>query len=287
MAKMIQVPYEYSISVPVGTAQAVQENNENPISLQALGLLVNLLSYPTKWELHKTELYKRFAKNGEASVVTAWNDLMKANYIIEFKYRTGKKWDYVYYFRKVPFTAEEKAEILDTATKEYGEIWGLDFPDLKMGTSKPRGNQKTILNKDPILNTNNNKIDNDDDKRTSPSGEDSAIHNDESINLIISNLWEVVKDELSERSFKAVVRKVVDKYTQGKVTSFRDYLVTSLTRKIQELELRRQKTAHKPVDPIKRQIVENNIINREIKDVPFYNWLDSNEGLKSVPSNHR
>ena len=32
MAKMIQVPYDYSIVVPVATAQAVQENNENPIS---------------------------------------------------------------------------------------------------------------------------------------------------------------------------------------------------------------------------------------------------------------
>ncbi|MFE7150710.1 hypothetical protein ACFVIJ_09870, partial [Heyndrickxia sporothermodurans] len=115
MAKMIQLPYNSDIIVPTATAQAVQKNNEKPISLQALGLLVNLLSYPTTWELHKTELYKRFGKNKEESVKSAWNDLMSANYIIEFKYRVGKKWEYVYYFRKVPFSPEEKAQILDKA----------------------------------------------------------------------------------------------------------------------------------------------------------------------------
>ncbi|MFC8574465.1 hypothetical protein ACFUCO_13720, partial [Heyndrickxia sporothermodurans] len=151
MAKMIQLPYNSDIIVPTATAQAVQKNNEKPISLQALGLLVNLLSYPTTWELHKTELYKRFGKNKEESVKSAWNDLMSANYIIEFKYRVGKKWEYVYYFRKVPFSPEEKAQILDKAKDEYGEIWGLDFQVLKMETRKSRGNQKPLLNKKPLL----------------------------------------------------------------------------------------------------------------------------------------
>jgi hypothetical protein len=279
MAKMIQVPYEFNISLPVETAQAVQENRENPVSLQALGLLVNLLSYPSKWDLHKTELYKRFAKNKEDSVRSAWNDLMAADYIIEFKYRVGRKWEYVYYFRKVPFSPEEKAEILDNARNEYGEVWGLDFPDLNLGTRKTRDNQKTILNKDPILNTNNTYIDNiDDDKRTSPSGEDSAIHNDEVTELIISNLREATKDDLSDRSYNTVVRKVVDKYNQGKIKngSFRDYLVTALVNKIEELELRRQKKKAKQqlgLDKIKQ--METKINNWEIrKTVPFYNWLE-------------
>ena len=142
MAKMIQVPYEFNVSVPISTAQAVQKDDMNPISLEALGLLVNLLSYPSTWELHKTELYKRFAFSKETAVRKAWKDLTTANYIIEFKYRVGKKWEYVYYFRKVPFTSEEKAQILDNACSEHSEIWGLDFPDLKMRTSKSRDNQK-------------------------------------------------------------------------------------------------------------------------------------------------
>lgn len=269
MAKMIQVPYDFSISVPVATAQAVQENNDNPISLEALGLLVNLLSYPSTWELHKTEVYKRFAKNKRTSVKSAWNDLVEANYMIEFRYRSGRSYEYVYYYRKVPFTIEEKAEILNNAEKEYGEIWDVDFVQPKMGTPKSTGNQKNILNKKTILNTNTINIDNiDDDKRI------SSLENDETINLIISNFREETKEELSERSFKAVVRKVVDKYKQGKVNSFRDYLATSLISKIDELELRRQKDNAKQQSLADKRARATRINNIELKKVPFYNWLD-------------
>lgn len=277
MAKMIQVPYKSDIIVPIETAQAVQENRENPISLQALGLLVNLLSYPSTWDLHKTELYKRFEKNKEDSVKSAWNDLIEANYIIEFKYRSGKKWEYVYYFRKAPFSPEEKAEILDTAKNEFGEIWGLDFQVLKMETRKSRGNQDPLLKKDPLSN-NNKDIDHidDDKKRTSPSGEDSPIHNEETINLVISNFREYTKEDLTVRSYKAVIRKVIDKYNQGKVSSFRDYLATALANKIEELELRRLKDKAKlELVLVKKQNMIEKLQNQEIKpDVVFYNWLE-------------
>lgn len=33
-----------------------------PLSLQAIGLLCNLQSYPENWEIHKTELYNRYEK---------------------------------------------------------------------------------------------------------------------------------------------------------------------------------------------------------------------------------
>lgn len=272
MAKMIQLPYDNQIILPIETAQAVQKNRENNISLEALGLLVNLLSYPTTWELHKTELYSRFAKHGEKSVRSAWKSLEESNYIIEFKYRVGKKYEYVYYFRKVPFTASEKAEILDMAEKEYGEIWTLRFGESKVETPKGRVNQKTLLNKNPLLNNTKKDIrNNDDDKR---------IENEEEINLIISNLREVTKDELSERSFKSIVRKVVDKYSQGKVNSFRDYLATALIKKIEELELRRiqDKTKQEIVESDKaarEERIRNTDVTRKI--VPFYNWLEERE----------
>lgn len=281
MAKMIQVPYG-DITVPVATAQAVQENRDNPISLEALGLLVNLISYPPTWELHKTELYKRFAKHGERSVKAAWNDLMAANYIIEFRYRVGRKWEYVYYFRKVPFTVEEKAEILAAAEKEYGAIWGLQNADLKMKSSKRRGNQDPLLKQDPLLNNNIDYISIiDDDKRTPQLvGGDSAKHNEESMNLLISNLRVSTKDELSERSFKAVVRKVIDKYNQGKVNNFRDYLVTSLSNKIFDLELRRAKDKAKiELLGMKQHRIQQRKIQLDAQpieeDLPFYNWLDA------------
>lgn len=270
---MIQLPYDNHIVLPVATAQAVQKNNENPISLEGLGLLMNLLSYPTTWELHKTELYKRFAKHGEKSVKSAWKSLVEADYIIEFKYRIGKKYEYVYYVRKVPFTVDEKATILANAEKEYGEIWGLQFGDCVLESPKGRGNQKTLLNKDLLLKINDMpSLDNiDDDKRT----ESSAAHNENEINLIISNLREVT-NELTDRSFNAIIRKVLDKYNQGKVNSFRDYLSTALIRKIEELELRRVQ------DGIKKEIQESANVEREelirntdvTRVVPFYNWLE-------------
>jgi hypothetical protein len=143
------------------------------------------------------------------------------------------------------------------------------------GTENPSTEKSgTNINSSNInsFNTSNNiNIDYiDDDKRTS-----SAVHNDESINLIISNLREATNGELTDRSFKSVVRKVVDKYNQGKVNSFRDYLVTALIRKIEELELRRIKDLGKQkIDQSKKQRTESRLKNLEIKDLPIYNWLE-------------
>lgn len=167
MAKMIQVPYG-DITIPTATAQDVQKeiygvHNDESLSLSALGLLINLHSFPPTWELHKTELYKRYAKDGERSVRSAWSDLEQARYIIEFKYRVGKKYEYVYYFRKFPFSDEEKVQIINDAKKEYGEIWGLQNADPKKeseneswGLQNEDSNLKSSKrrdNKDPLYNS--------------------------------------------------------------------------------------------------------------------------------------
>lgn len=148
MAKMIQLPVG-DVSVPKATAQDVQRSingtgNEQTLKLSALGLLVNLASYPPTWELSKTELYKRFAHDGEKSVKSAWRDLEEANYIIEFKYRVGKKYEYVYYFRMTPFSKEEKEQILKDATQEYGEIWGLRNGVSNLESPKRTGKLSTL-----------------------------------------------------------------------------------------------------------------------------------------------
>lgn len=138
MAKMKKYFFEKEfVQVPNETANAVKED----ISLQALGLIVNLWSYSDEWELHKTELYKRFIKNKETSVKTAWNELVDSNYIIEYKYRVGKKFDYDYFYNIKPFTQEQKEIILKEAIELYGEISRLDFQDLKMKSPKSRGNK--------------------------------------------------------------------------------------------------------------------------------------------------
>ena len=126
------------------------------------------------------------------------------------------------------------------------------------------------------LNKNNNNNINtliDDDKRT----KSSSTHNEKEINLIISNLRESTKEDISNRSFNAVVRKVVDKYNQGKVNSFRDYLVTALVRKIEELDLRRMKdkTNQELIQNKKQRIVDRLNNQKIIEDIPLYNWLEN------------
>ena len=46
----------------------------------------------------------------------------------------------------MPFTEAEKEKVLKNATQEYGEIWGLDFQDLKMKSSQCRPQNQEIIN---------------------------------------------------------------------------------------------------------------------------------------------
>jgi hypothetical protein len=174
---------------------------------------------------------------------------------IEKRKENGKFERNLYFIEAVPVPK-------DTSSEPYPKNSGTEVS----GTEK----QGAIINSSNSIsfnkNSNNKEIaNNDDDKRTS-----SAEYDDAQIELLISNFREATKDDLSERSFKSVVRKVVDKYNQGKVNSFRDYLVTSLIRKIDELELRRQK------DNAKQQIPKRkpDLRQLEIKELPYYNWLD-------------
>lgn len=292
----------YFVQIPNETAKHV----ETEISLQALGLLTNIMCYSENWELHKTELYSRYKNNKEVSVRRAWKELMSAGYIIEYKYRNGRKWDYVYWVRLLPFSSEEKERILSEARSEHSEIWGLDFEDPKLETSKPRGNQyketkeeskkeeqppidmKSIEENMPLdmidKGANNDSVEEfDDDKRaSSPSENGYTKHNEEDLNIIINSLRDATKDEINQRSFKAVLRKVMDKYNQGRVNSFRDYFVTALVNKIEELELRRMKEQAKSAikeDKARRSRAK---IRQEIEGhepnwdkVPLYNWLES------------
>ncbi|MDK7284316.1 hypothetical protein [Staphylococcus pettenkoferi] len=88
-----------------------QSPHSKGLSLQAIGLLVNLQSYPETWVLSKSELYKRYAKNGKTSVSNAWNELVENDYIVQFHKREGRKNQYVYYFSLTPFTKEDIKEI--------------------------------------------------------------------------------------------------------------------------------------------------------------------------------
>lgn len=148
MGKIFKVQLENQYTqVPNTTVKAV----EKEISLQALGLLVNIMSYAETWELHKTELYKRYAKNKKTSVMSAWDELVKASYIIECRIRVGKKWDYHYFVRLQPFAELEKEEIkkqVEAQTTDKNSIfWASGFEKPKMGSSKPAPNKERTKEK--------------------------------------------------------------------------------------------------------------------------------------------
>jgi hypothetical protein len=168
----------------------------------------------------------------------------------------------------------------ETVSSESSETPKKPLPENPNAVKSNSENQYIIKNQREntnIQNINNNK-DIDDDKRT----ESSAVHNEEELNEIINCLREATKDELTDRSFKSVLRKVMDKYKQGKIGEgkFRDYLVTSLTNKIDDLEKRRIKEEAKSA--IKEEKarrtkaqIENQLSTHEFKQsIPFYNWLE-------------
>lgn len=173
------VPFE---QIPRELLQACDTNSKHNkgLSLQAIGLLCNLRSYAESWDLHKTELYKRYAKNKEASVKRAWDELVESEYIVQLKIREGNKNKYIYYVTVYPFTKEDIKEIEKNegakAVKNFTnprktlseqEDLSLRFSspqnqDLKSQTSKPRTNIKQMkdITKEDITNIieDNNEV---------------------------------------------------------------------------------------------------------------------------------
>ncbi|WP_121639519.1 hypothetical protein [Virgibacillus sp. Bac330] len=81
------------------------------LSLEAIGLLANLISMPDSWEIKKTALYKFYGKNGRRSVEKAWNQLVENNYIVQLRKRTGRTFEYIYYVSQEKFQEDDIKEI--------------------------------------------------------------------------------------------------------------------------------------------------------------------------------
>lgn len=154
LMKKIVLENKY-VQVSNSTAKAVEGANAQ-LSLQALGLIVNLWSYNVeKWELYKTELYKRYGLNRKTSVSSAWDELVAAGYIIESKYRKGSSWDYIYFYRIYPFSDEEKRVLLQEYAQKLGFTSSSGFQQLKLGSSKCTVQNQHISNKKGTKDPNN------------------------------------------------------------------------------------------------------------------------------------
>ncbi len=119
-------PYEI---IPRELLQQCDKNRNNakskPLSLQAIGLLCNLQSYPESWEIHKTELYNRYEKNGRRQIQNAWNELVDARYIVQFKVYEDNKLEYYYYFSTSEITDEQIEELEEYHSSEKSERFDL------------------------------------------------------------------------------------------------------------------------------------------------------------------
>lgn len=103
-----------------GSEQIPWELSQNSgLSYEAIGLLVQLDSYSTNWELHKTELYTRNPKNKRTAIERIWNELVEYGYIIQYRKRTGKFYTYQYFFTVDGFT-EEDIKVTSSLMNEAG-----------------------------------------------------------------------------------------------------------------------------------------------------------------------
>lgn len=85
------------------------------MSLQAVGLICYILSLPDDWKIRKTELSSHFT-NGRDSTIKAFNDLMRAGYIVKKDIKVNGKFagvEYLVYDEPVnvsPFTEKPETE---------------------------------------------------------------------------------------------------------------------------------------------------------------------------------
>ena len=272
------------VQVPNETAQASQiyinkKLNENPLSLEAQGLLLNLWSYPDTFEVHKTELYKRFAYNKETSVKRAWKCLIDTGYMVEYKYRDGKRWEYVYEFSILPFTEEQRQIIWQEATEEYGEIWGLDFPDLKMETSNCGPQEPEIsntLSKQDLIKEKLNKKNKELVNKELENLPEKNLNKKQECNSSVEN---ITPSELNADFFINTANEFYTKFSVGRWS--KDQWTNIVFRLTTEI-LRSEIELYNPKGYVYR-CLENIVYRHDLKhgkieprkpenDLPFYDW---------------
>ncbi|MBS4462202.1 hypothetical protein JXA27_06475 [Aerococcaceae bacterium zg-B36] len=104
------------------------QNSE--LSLESIGLLCFMLSRPEDWVWYKTELYTCFKKNKRSQITRMWDELVEFNYIIQFRKRVGKKFQYMYWFDEKPFGEDEIVDVFEKMQKDGFEFYHKDVSDL-------------------------------------------------------------------------------------------------------------------------------------------------------------
>ncbi|MRB24298.1 hypothetical protein GH839_25965 [Bacillus thuringiensis] len=255
------------------------------------------------WKITMPDIINR-SKNGRDAHYKALTELIHNKYVARVKVLDkGKHKEQIYIYGQVK---EDVAEILEETIQEQHSLgyqlrveFGEPLPENQDTVSGSSESSEKPLPENPnveIPNSESQYIINNQRKNTTKENTNTYINNiakidddkrsfsspsltEEELNLIINSLREATKDELTDRSFKSVLRKVMDKYNQGKIANFRDYLISALANKIEDLELRRIKeNAKKQLheDKIDRSLIAQSLSEHKYTGkVPFYDWLAS------------
>lgn len=294
---------EQYLQVPNSTAKAPElKSNGKHISLEALGLIVNICSYSDNWELNKTELYERFALHKETSVRRIWKELIEAHFMVEFKYRVGRKWEYVYIYDIVPYTPEQIEIILKEAIEEFGEIRKLENPDtegsvedLKIKTSNCRPESTGVNKYKGTKNklTKNKTKDHEEEERASAE-ENFEINNFafkefvKDFNTHMPNYYDneaynrIYQEMISQKVSFITVTEAIEqerkmnsrKETLPPIGDWFNYLVRGIKMN------RTSKTNAVAAEKFRKGLAEQKMrdqqekVNDKQEPLPFYNWLD-------------
>ncbi|PFP32586.1 hypothetical protein COJ93_26155 [Bacillus anthracis] len=267
-------------------------------------LLIQFCSHREgSWKITMPDIINR-SKNGRDAHYKALTELIHNKYVARVKVlEKGKHKEQIYIYGQVK---EDVAEILEETIQEQNSLgyqlrveFGEPLPEIQDTVSEGPESSEKPLPENPdveISNSESQYIINYQRKNTTKENTNIYINDiakidddkrsfsspsltEEELNLIINSLREATKDELTDRSFKSVLRKVMDKYNQGKITNFRDYLISALANKIEDLELRRIKeNAKKQLheDKIDRSLIAQSLSEHQYTGkVPFYDWLAS------------
>lgn len=96
---------------------------DEELSIGAIGLLSNIVSYADGWVLRKTELYTRFKKSGRTTIDRCWDELVDNGYIIQFRRREGKGYNYQYLASSTKFDKEKIMQIANKVKEKGFEFY--------------------------------------------------------------------------------------------------------------------------------------------------------------------
>lgn len=236
---------------------------QNPnLTMKAKGLLACILSLPEDWIIYKKTLPNFFADSKHA-INSAFNELEKHRYAIHVVGHNEKGHKvHTYFIRDIPFD--------DYEFEKYNNLYsGLvinDDPAENQEISGESNTQKTESRKSDfgksdttkeIYKQKNIKKDDDDIPNTSLSVEinnsssklikqnKEKIHtpslSDDDLLWITEKVRDIFKGKIQKRSFDSVARKCINNYKNGTVPYYENYLISAIERKIEELELRKEK----------------------------------------------